>query len=295
MLPKTTAIDYWENLHAGALAAASHNGLQIIWNAPQSETNYAQQALMLEDFIRQGVDGIVLAPSHGSVLASAVRHAKAEGIPLVVVESPVMVDRSAYEAFIGSDPQEIGRIAAMRMGDVLAGRGDVAVIGVSPTVEAAVNRERAFISTIESHFPSIRIVVVRYGLSDAVRSREVVSDVLTQTPSISAFFASDTFAVRGTVIALRAHTHHGPKLVGVAQEIDLLPLIEHGLIDSLVVQDSYSMGNAAIRILGDVFHGGYNGPRVLQTQVALATKTNLNTAQIRDMTSRRDTSQLAKS
>lgn len=286
VLPKTTAIDYWENLHDGALSSASSLGFHILWNAPESETNFAQQAFMLEDFIRQRVDAVVLAPSHGSVLASAVRHAKAEGIPLVVVDSPVMVDAREYEAFIGSDAESMGRLAAMRMGQILNGSGDVAVLGVSPTVEAAVRRERAFTSSITSHFPGVRVAVVRYGLSDAVRTRELVSDLLGQSPRISAIFASDTFAVRGTLIALRGYAKIRPKLIGVAQETDLLPYVDRGLIDSLIVQDPYSMGRAAVRIIGDVLNGGYDGPRVIQTQVALATRENLNTAQIRELTSR---------
>src|SRR5713226_5376833 len=84
VIPKTTALDYWDNLRAGAQGAAASLGFRIFWNAPPSESDYAQQAMMVEDVIRRKVDGIVLAPSHGSVLASAVRHAKAEDIPLVV-------------------------------------------------------------------------------------------------------------------------------------------------------------------------------------------------------------------
>lgn len=288
VIPKTTAIDYWENLHAGAETEAAARRLHVVWNAPQSETNYGHQALMVEDFIRRHVDGIVLAPSHGSVLASAVRHAKSEGIPLVLVDSPVMVEPGEYAAYIGSEPERMGRLAAERVGEVLGGRGDISMIGVSPTVEPAVLRERAFTATIASRYPNIRIREAQYGLSDHVRSREISSDMLAAN-DLSAIFASDPFAVRGAFIALRAHNNRRVRLVGVAQEQDLLSYVERGLIDSLVVQDPYSMGRLAVQILGDLLRGDYRGPRRIETNVAIATSANLGTPAIRELVARRRT------
>ena len=284
VIPKTTAIDYWENLHAGARKAAGQFGLRVFWNAPQSEANFAEQALMVEDVIRQRVDGIVLAPSHGSVLASAVRHAHAEGIPLVLVDSPVMADERDFVAYIGSDPEQTGTLAAMRIGTVLNGTGRVAVIGVSPTVEAAVLRERAFATAIRTHFPKMTLAAARYGLSDHVRSREIAAEILSGSPSVNAIFASDQFATRGALIALRnSDDRRRVKLIGVAQEVDLLSYLGNGEIDALVVQDPYAMGRSAVEILGQVLSGAYNGPRRIQTRVALATRDVLNSTQIQNL------------
>jgi len=287
VIPKTTAIDYWDNLRAGAQSSAAHWKLRLSWNAPQSESSYAQQAQMLEDAIRQRVDGIVLGPSHGSVLASAVRHAWAEAIPLVLVDSPVMVDDSEYLAYIGSDPNRMGELAARRVGAILDGRGDMAILGVSPTVETAVRRERAFVTTMKSRFPNIRITDVRYGLSDHIRSREIASDILAARPGLSAFFASDSFATRGAFIALRNLTSRHTQLIGVAQEQDLLSYLGGGILDSLVVQDPYSMGVRSVEILGRALTERYTGPRRIETRVALATKESLSSAEVRDLVSRR--------
>lgn len=274
-------------MHAGAAGAASRLGLRIFWNGPQSETNFAQQALMLEDVIQQHVDGIVLAPSHESVLASGVRHARAEGIPVVVVDSPVAVDPGEIVAYIGSDPERIGTLAAIRIGAVLDGKGDMAIVGVSPTVEAAVRRERAVTSVIGAKFPGIRIVEVRYGLSDHARSHEIVSEMLATRPHLAALFASDQFAVRGALIAIRAVGSRPFKLIGVAQERDLLDYVRQGSIDSLVVQDPYSMGRSAVEILGNALRGSYSGPARIQTRVAMATRENLTDTTIQELVFRR--------
>ncbi len=282
VIPKTTSIDYWENLHAGAISAAKRLGLRVFWNGPQLETNYAQQAAMLEEVVRQRVDGIVLAPSHGSVLASAVRHARAEGVPVVVVDSPVMVDPSEYLAYIGSDPKEMGILGAERTGTVLDGRGEIAILGVSPTVEAAVARERAFAAHIAAKLPGIRIVEARYGLADHVRAREITADILRSRPGLGAIFASDQFSTRGAFIALRS-LGSKTRLIGVAQERDLLYYVEGGFIDALIVQDPYSMGRSAVDILGAELRGRYTGERRIQTRIAVATRDNLRQAAIQSL------------
>lgn len=284
VIPKTTAIDYWDNLHAGARDAAKPLGLRIFWNAPQSEAEFAEQALMVEDLIRQKkMDGIVLAPSHGSVLASAVQHARHEGIPLVVVDSPVMVNDEDYVAYIGSDQEQIGTLAAMRAGSDLGGVGYAGVIGVSPTIQSTVMRERAFASAIHKNFPGINLVV-RYGLSDTVRSREIANEMLKADPQVGVIFASDQFATRGALIALRnLGEAHNVKLIGVAQERDLVSYLDRSEIDALVVQDPYSMGYRGVEIIGKALSGWYDGPKRIQTGTEIATREVLQSGRIQQL------------
>jgi len=256
-------------------------GLTVKFNGPQSETSFAQQSQMMEDLIRERVDGVVLAPSHGGVLASAVLHAKAERIPVVLVDSPVNVKESEYEAFIGSDPVKMGAMAAEKMGQLLEGRGEVAVIGVSPTVEGAVARERSFAQTLAGRFPALKIVEVRYGLSDTARAREMANEVLGTRPEVRGIFASDQGATRGALVAKRGHAGRPLALVGIAQENDLLDFMRQGELDALVVQDTFAMGQRAVEILGQAFQGEYRGPKRIVTTMALATRENLETDEIR--------------
>lgn len=282
VIPKTTAIDYWENLHAAAQDGCERFGFRLFWNAPQSESNYAQQAAMVEDAIRQRFDGIILAPSHGSVLASSVWHAKSEGIPLVLVDSPVMVPPHDYVAYIGSDETRIGSLAAARVGERLGGRGTVAVVGVSPTVEAAVQRERGFAAALNARHPGVKIVDVRYGLSDHIRSRVIVRDMLNSRFAPDAIFASDSFGTRGAFGALH-QAGSKVRLVGVAQERDMVQQVRLGLIDALVVRDPYTMGSRAIEILADALRHRPIAQRRIETPVSVATRDNLSQPEIRSM------------
>lgn len=284
VIPKTTATDFWESLHEGVSDGAKGTHFQILWNAPQSEADYAQQSQMVERAIQEKVGGIILAPSHETVLASAVRHAKAEHIPVVIVDSPVAVTSSHYLAYIASNNSRIGEVAAVRMGKKLGGKGQIAIIGVSPTIEDAVMREQAFARTIAARFPQISLVDVQYGLSNSGRSRALTLDLLRDHPALSGIFASDEFATRGAVSALRqSDAQKTVILIGVAQEHDMLDEVRQGFIDSLVIQDPYRMGYLAVKDLISR-PNGHSSP-MIETGIALATRQNIDSPEIQQLVS----------
>lgn len=280
VIPKTTATDYWESMHAGVLDAVKGRRINIFWNAPQSEADYEAQAEMVEDAIQQKVDAIILAPSQEFVLASAVRHAKAEGIRVVIVDSPIAVTPEHYLEYIGSDNKRIGELAASRIGSVLNGHGEVAIVGISPTVEISAQRAQAFIAKLTSTWPHIKIVDMQYGLSDPRRSESLTLDILAKHPALKAIFAIDAFATRGVYSGLKeSNAEHRVRLVGVAQELDLLNQLRDGNIDALIVQDPYKMGYLAAKALENPTAHPHN----VNTRVALATHNNLDSSAIRSL------------
>jgi ribose transport system substrate-binding protein len=77
VIPKGVAHFFWQSVHAGAEAAAKEFGVEVMWKGPAQETDYSGQINIVEDAINRRVDGIVLAPSHGS--AGSNRRTRAEG------------------------------------------------------------------------------------------------------------------------------------------------------------------------------------------------------------------------
>lgn len=53
-----------------------------------------------------------------------------------------MVSPGEYLGYVGSDEVAIGYMAARRAGAILAGAGNIAILGVSPTIETTTKRER---------------------------------------------------------------------------------------------------------------------------------------------------------
>ncbi len=240
---------------------------------------------MLEDAIRVRPAGLVLAPSHGSVLASGIRHAKERGIPLVLVESAAMVNPEEYVGYVGSNEVAVGSMAARRAGAILGGAGNIAILGVSPTIETTTKRERAFARVIADNFPRIRILDIRYGLGEHLRSAEVVRDICVAYPTVQLLFASDSMGTRGAYAALR--NLPSVRIVGVAQDADLRQFVTAGLIDSLIVQAPYAMGRLAVEMLGNRIAGRSIGDAHVETEIALATRENVQSPEILRLVDRR--------
>lgn len=279
LLPKTLGTNFWDYLRAGARAESARRGMDLIAHAPEAESDYGNQAAMLEAAIRERPDGIILAPSHGSVMASGIRHAHSVGIPVVLVESSAMVGPEEYLGFVGSNEEAMGTIAASRVGEILKGEGEIAILGVSPTTETTTVRERTFAKVVGERFPRIRIADIRYGLGEHMRSFEVVADLLTAHPQMDALFSSDAMGTRGAHAALRATP--GVRLVGVAGELDLLRNLANGLIDSLVIQSPRAMGKLAVGMIHDYLEDRRIPNRRIETEVALATRENVRSEEIR--------------
>src|SRR5580658_2929559 len=63
VVPKGQAHVFWQAVHSGAVQAGKEFNVHIEWNGPANEVEYSKQVEIVENFINQHVDGIMLAPS----------------------------------------------------------------------------------------------------------------------------------------------------------------------------------------------------------------------------------------
>ena len=73
VVPKGQAHIFWQTVHAGAVAAAREANVEVAWNGPATEADFARQIAIVDDFINRHVDGILLAPTDRDALAPARR------------------------------------------------------------------------------------------------------------------------------------------------------------------------------------------------------------------------------
>jgi ribose transport system substrate-binding protein len=130
VIPKGSTHDFWKSVHAGANAAGKEFGYEIYWNAPELETDRERQIQIVEDFIVQKVDGIVLAPVDKEALVPSVEKLAGLKMPCAIIDSAVGTDK--YISFAATDNYKGGAMAAQRMGKILDGKGKVIVIKYAP-------------------------------------------------------------------------------------------------------------------------------------------------------------------
>jgi ribose transport system substrate-binding protein len=251
----TGGLEDWENFYHAAKVNAEAAGIHVELAAPQSETDYAKQAQMVEDATSRQVQGIIVAPAHQLVLAWSLQQAEQVHIPVIMVGTPVALSAKDFAAYVDWNEAEAGRLAAQRMVVLLGSKGKVGMIGVSPTMERSSLIEKAFASEI-ARVPGVKLVSVKYGLSDWARSRQSVLDLLTEYPDIKGIFTTDEFSTHAAAYTFARGVRKRPVLIGVSEERNELGDLKAGHIDALVISNPMELGVRAIQAMQVALRGG---------------------------------------
>ncbi|MBI1982565.1 MAG: substrate-binding domain-containing protein [Acidobacteria bacterium] len=281
VIPKGQAHIFWQTVHAGALAAAREANVEVAWNGPATEADFARQIAIIDDFINRHVDGILLAPTDRDALVPAIRRARQAGIPLSIFDSGANTED--YVSFVATDNYGGGVMAARRLGEILNKRGKVAMIAVMPGGASTLAREQGFKETLEKEFPEVKLVAWQFGMSDRARSLAVTEDVLTANPTLNGIFASNESSTVGAAQAVKARNLTAKvRIVGFDSSPSLVEDLRAGIIDSLVLQDPFQIGYQGLKTLLNQ-RAGRAPPKRLDLPPVLVTRENFDDPKVRQL------------
>ncbi len=281
VIPKGTSHLFWLSVEAGAKAAGKQLNVDVIWNGPAQETEYDRQMQILDSFIAQHVDGIVLAAAERKALVTPVERAAQQGIPLVVFDSGV--DTTKYTSFIATDNVEAGRLGGRTLGKLLGGKGKVAMIMHTPGSRSTMDREVGFREVIGKEFPQIKIVAEQYGLSDRAKALAASENILTANPDLDGIFASAEPSSVGAALAIKSRGLSGKvKMIAFDSSEGLIEDLKGGTIDAMVVQDPFKMGFEAVKLLVDKLDGKQVSKQV-DLSARVITKEDLSNPEIQKL------------
>jgi ribose transport system substrate-binding protein len=281
VIPRTTGMSLWEPEHAGAAAAAARHNLRVYWNAPTREDDVQGQLALVQRIIDKGYAGLILAPDQTLALMTLVRRALAKDIPTVIVGTALPLKPGGKLAYILSDDERAGRLAAQRMGVALHGKGSVAILGIDPDISGVLERVRSFESALAQEYPKIKISEKRMGSFNVPFEQQTAEEILNSNATLDAILAVTTDSTRGAYSALVETGKVGKvKLIGCDQDL-LMPLMT-GEMDSVIVQDTYQMGDRAIELIA-AERRGEAIPALTRIDPRVVTKDNLSSPDVRRM------------
>ena len=280
VIPKGTTHIFWQSVKKGAETAAKEERYTIIWTGPERETDREKQIQIIEDFITQGIKGVVLAPLDSKALVPSVEKLFNKKIPCVIIDSGIDTDK--YVAFAATDNYKGGALAARRMGKILNGKGNVIVVKYVPGSASTTERERGFIETISKEFPDIKIVDQKYGQDTVETALQATEDMLTRNKDVQGLFACNASTAVGAMQGLQTQRRKEIKMVGFDAEEALVNGLKAGQVDSLVVQNPYKMGYEGVKALVASINGE-KVEKLIDTGVELVSKENLEEPKIKEL------------
>ena len=244
VVPKGTNHIFWQTVRAGAIKAANEFNYQVEWNAPALEIDASRQIQIVDAMVNRRLSAVVVAPIDRTALVAPLERAARAGVPVVVFDSDVATQRVTY---VATNNHEAGRMAARRMGGILAGKGSVAIIGFMPGSASTMEREQGFQETLSAEFPGIKMVALQFGQADRARAMQVTENILAAHPDLSGLFADNESSSSGAVQALKSRANRKTKLVAFDASDQLIADLREGWIDSIVVQNPFRMGYESVR------------------------------------------------
>lgn len=278
VVPKGANHIFWQTVHAGAIKAAQEYGFAVEWNAPTLEVDASRQIEIVESMVNRRLAGIVLAPVDRKALVRVVDRAAQQRIPVSIFDSAI--DSTKHISYVATNNEEGGRMAARRMGEILGGRGKVAVIGFMPGSASTMEREHGFQDEIRTRFPNINIVGLQFGMADRAKAMASTENVLTAHPDLAGLFADNESSSAGAVQGLKSREAKQVKLVAFDASEQLLADMQSGWIDSIVVQDPFRMGYEATRAIGRILKGE-KPPAAIDSGARLIRPADLNAPDVK--------------
>ena len=189
--------------------------MEIVFADAQQDN--AKQVADVENFLRQGINLLMISPNEAKPLTAIVKNVYDRGIPVVVIDRAI--EGESYTVFIGADNRLIGREAGKLIAEVLAGKGAIVEIKGLPGSPPARDRSEGMHESIAA-FPNIHIIhdpVANWLREEAMTQMEIA---LAAHEHIDLVYAHNDPMAVGAYLAAKAKGRDGKmKFIG----IDALP------------------------------------------------------------------------
>jgi ribose transport system substrate-binding protein len=288
VIPKGTTHEFWKSIHAGAVKAqreleAQGVAVNVIWKGPLKEDDREQQIQVVENFIGQQVNAIVLAPLDKRGLVAPVETAVRGKIPVVIVDSAL--ESKLPVSFVATDNKEGGRIAARNLGKLLGGSGNVIMLRYQVGSASTEEREAGFLEVMKNDFPKIRLLSAdQHAGATRDSAKRVAENLLNRFGrQVNGIFASNESAASGMLLALRDAGLNGKvKFVAFDAGETLNAGLKAGDVAGFVIQNPMQMGYLGVKTAVAALRGEKIQP-VIDTGVGFVTKDNMNDPAIADI------------
>jgi ribose transport system substrate-binding protein len=289
VIPKGATHEFWKSINAGAIKAQRELAEQgvvvnVIWKGPLREDDREQQIQVVENFIAQRVNGIVLAPLDRKALVAPVEAAVRGKIPVVIIDSGL--ETKMHASLVATDNREGGRIAARQLGRMLGGKGNAAMLRLAVGSASTEQREEGFLEVMRKDFPNIKLVSTdqHAGATRDTAKRAAENLLARHGRQLNGVFACNESAAAGMLLALRDAGLAGGKVKFVAFDSGetLNAGLKAGDIQGMVVQNPMRMGYVGVKTIVAVLRGEKVEP-VIDTGVGFVTRENFNSPEMAEI------------
>ncbi|QIE99498.1 sugar ABC transporter substrate-binding protein [Pantoea stewartii] len=265
---------FFNQMSQGAQEAAKASGKNlVIFNA---NDNPVSQNDAIENYIQQGVKGIMVDAIDVNGIMPAIKEAAAAKIPVIAIDAVLPAGPQAAQ--VGVDNLEGGKIIGKYFVDYVAkNMGGKARLGIVGALNSAVQnqRQKGFEETIKSH-PGITVADVVDGQNVQDTAMTAAENLITGNPDLTAIYATGEPALLGAIAAVENQGRQKDiKVFGWDLTSKAISGIDGGYVTAVLQQDPKKMGEEAVKALNAITAGKTVSKTIL-VPATVVTKANVD-------------------
>lgn len=240
LVAKSTQTDFWKAVFVGAEAAATEYNMDLTIDGPETEEDYETQNEMIEKAVEDGAQALVFSAIDFDANAPAIEAAAEKGVKIVVIDSAVNSEKVA--TYIGTDNYSAGQMAAEAALKEATGSLKVGIVNYDVNSANGQDRERGAVDAFADSGRA-EIVATIHTLAEAASAKQDTLEMLRAHPEINVLLAFNEPTSVGAAQAVEElHLQNALCMVAFDSNLATVDALQTGVVDALVVQNTYEMG-----------------------------------------------------
>jgi ribose transport system substrate-binding protein len=239
---------FFTQMNEGAEEAATAAGCEL--TIANANGDPAKQNSDIENFVTQGVTGLIVVAIDVNGVLPAVQDAMADGIKVVAIDAKL--DEGNYDTFVGVDNEAAGaEIGQWVVDEGLADGTSYGVIGAKNSFIQN-QREDSFKAVVDAN----GMVFTQSVSGDNVQEQaaDAAVNLVTAQPDLDYIYTTGEPATVGAVSALDAAS--ATKIIGWDLTREVISGLDSGSVIAIVQQDPRTEGVEAVNEIKSLLDGG---------------------------------------
>lgn len=257
---------FFTEMNRGAQEAAAEVGCEITISNANNDS--AKQASDIENFITQGVTGLIVVAIDVNGVLPGVQAAMAAGIKVIAVDAKL--EDGSYDTFVGVDNEAAGAVMGRWAVDNGYADGSYGVVGAKNSFIQN-QREDSFRAVVDGAGATFTQSVSGDNVQE--QAADAAVNLITAQPDLNFIYTTGEPATVGVVAGLGPNS--STKVIGWDLTSEVIGGLDSGTVVGVVQQDPYQEGIEAVKEIFALL-GGAAAKGFIDVPIVIVTTDNVD-------------------